>query len=216
MSSSLGVIALVAGVAAAAVVFWRLFRSRTPPSVAGNGPYTASAARLSYEDSCRKLQSLDLLPPGDLPPLPTGVPQAGDEVLGVQFFRTEVSGVTLESLSLPRSSIGRSLVERSSFRGTDLTESNLCWSDFVEVDFGGASLCSADLRASRFHRVSFADCDLSKADLRRSEFEKCRFQGASVVGAKLTRKGAASLALTSEQLGSVDWQSTEGAEPDGG
>lgn len=215
MSSSLLALGIVAGGAAGLIVLGLLLRSRARPRISRNSQ-AAPQSRLSYEESCRKLQALGLIPEGEFPPLPSGVPQSGDEILGVSFFRTEVSDAALENLSLPRTFIGRSLVEKSSFRGTDLSESNLCWNDFVEVDFSRASLRSADLRASQFSQVNFSSCDLSKADLRQSSFDDCVFGEASFVGAKLTRAGSESLALEPEQLVSIDWQATEGAEPDGG
>lgn len=206
-------------VAATIVVALRAWRRKGGPAIGEAGtfrPPESEVPRLSYEASCSKLQELGLLEAGDIPPLPSRPPQPEDEILGVSFFKTEVSEAVLNQLSLPRTFFGRSLIQKVSLQNADLSESNLCWNDFVDVDFRGASLRKADLRASQFRNVDFSQCDLSGSDLRQSSFENCEFAGASFVGAKVTRDGAANLGLSSAQRAEVDWQSTEGEEPAGG
>jgi len=68
----------------------------------------------------------------------------------VEFFRTRVSDDKFENLTLPRTFFGRSEIRDMSFRGTDLSESTLCWNDFIAVDFSDCDLSNGDLRASLF------------------------------------------------------------------
>jgi hypothetical protein len=134
------------------------------------------AARLSYEESCKFLQRYYHLGMGAnsaIPPMPEHRPDiyGGD---GVRFFRTWVGvgrpfglkplrpeddvGVaehTLENLTLPRTFFGRSEISSISFQNTDLSESTLCWNDFIEVNFTDADLSESDLRASIYRRVTF-------------------------------------------------------------
>ncbi len=173
-------------------------------------------ARLSYEDSCRELQVLDLLEAGDLPKMPTRKPAFDDEELGVSFFRTELADVSLENLTLPRTFFGRSEIREVTFRNTDLSDSNLCWNDFTEVDFSEACLAGSDMRASIYDQVSFRRADLSQADLRHSRFETCDFSDATVVGAVVARDQAAALNLSAAQARTLDLRANEGPEPDGG
>ncbi|MDX2197645.1 MAG: pentapeptide repeat-containing protein [Phycisphaerae bacterium] len=174
------------------------------------------AARRSYADSCAELQRLGLLEPGAIPPIPDHLPQADDDdPSGVSFFRTQVDG-DLSNLTLPRTFFGRSLVRDASFQNTDLSESNLCWCDFVQVDFSRACLRSSDLRGSIFDGVRFVNCDLRNADLRHATFRKCDFAGADLAGAKLGRRLAWSLVLDAHQQASIDWQTFEGETPPGG
>lgn len=170
--------------------------------------------RKTYEESCAVLAARQLLE-GPVPPLPARMPAFDDEVLGVSFFRTEVSGEDLSGLSLPRTFIGRSLVSTASFAGTDLSESRFCWSDFVTCDFTGASLRGADLRASAYDRCSFEGADLEGADLRRSRFMGCSFRGARMAGARVSKGQVGELGLDSAQMMSVSVQ-PEGDEPPGG
>ncbi len=171
--------------------------------------------RRSYGESCRELERLGFIERGQAPTEPLRRrPLPDDEELGVQFFRTRVEDAKLADLTLPRTFFGRSEIRASSFRGTDLSESTLCWNDFVDVDFGGACLVSSDLRASLFERVSFARADLRDADLRRSTFEDCDFAGADLRGAKLTR--AQELPLSDAQREVIAWQDDDGPEPPGG
>jgi hypothetical protein len=175
---------------------------------------TTQRTRPSYEESCRELQRLGWLKAGSIPPLPTRRPCHHDPDLGVEFFRTRVSDDKFENLTLPRTFFGRSELRDMSFRGTDLSESTLCWNDFIGVDFSGCDLSNSDLRAALFQKVNFSGANLSQADLRRSQFQSCNFSGANLRGAKLTRSQRLSLSPSQEQ--EVDWQRSDGDEPDGG
>jgi uncharacterized protein YjbI with pentapeptide repeats len=173
-------------------------------------------ARLSFEDSCRKLQALELLEAGGLPKMPARKPAFDDEELGVSFFRTEMAEVSLEDLTLPRTFFGRSEIREVTFRNTDLSESNLCWNDFMKVDFSDACLAGSDMRASLYEEVSFRRADLSRADLRHSKFERCDFSDASMAGAVVGRDQVAALNLSAAQSRMLDLRANEGPEPDGG
>lgn len=176
-----------------------------------------ATSKLSYEDSCRRLQE-SYLEAGEIPPLPPRMPQADDEEpLGVSFFRTSLGdGDDLSNLTLPRTLFCRSEIQDVLFRNTDFTESNLCWNDFIEVDFSDAILVRSDLRGSNFTRVNFASSDLSQADMRRSSFDECDFANASMAGTILTREQGESLSLSDSQRSEIAWTTDEGPEPDGG
>ena len=179
---------------------------------------TMSTPRASYEKSCRFLQQHGYLDPGELPPLPVRPPRHDDpEPLGLSFFRTRVTDeVPLSNLTLPRTFFGRSEINKASFRNTDLTESNLCWNDFLGVDFSGAVLAKADMRSSVFTDVNFTAADLRGADLRRSSFKRCNFDGAMLDGAVLTNEQAKMLSMTPVQRQAIDWRHDPGEEPGGG
>lgn len=171
--------------------------------------------RLSYEESCRKLQPSHVNA-GDIPPMPDRLPQYDDpDPLGVSFFRMMVCD-DFSNLTLPRTFFGRSQITGTAFRNTDLTESNLCWNDFINVDFTDAILAKSDLRAALFSKVKFVSADLSNADLRRSTFEHCDFTRARMDGAILTHDQAAALGLCEEQRTSIFWVGDDGPEPAGG
>lgn len=177
---------------------------------------SAPAHRLSYEDSCRRLQP-GLLEFGEVPPPPAQMPRADGEDDGVRFFRTLVDGATdLSNLTLPRTFFGRSEINATNFQNTDLSESNLCWNDFIDVIFTGASLVRSDLRASSFTRVRFDLADLSNADLRQSSFADCMFTGAKMSGAILTSMQGRQLNLSKAQRAEVSWAGDDGPEPAGG
>ena len=173
--------------------------------------------RLSYDASCRRLQN-DYLGDGPIPSMPGHLPRPDDEgPLGVSFFRTFVGGGDdLSNLFLPRTFFGRSEINNAAFRNTDLTESNLCWNDFVDVDFTDAVLVGCDMRASRFQRVKFVRTDLRRADLRRSTFEGCTFEWALMEGAILTQKQKLTMRLSQSQIDDVAWSDDDGNDPDGG
>ena len=173
--------------------------------------------KLGYEDSCRRLQP-DYIDPGTIPPMPRRLPRHDDpEPLGVSFFRTFVGeGEDLSNLTLPRTFFGRSEINDAAFRNTDLTESNLCWNDFIDVDLTGAVLARSDLRASQFLRVRFDGADLRGADMRRSSFINCRFETARLDGAVLTRKQGQRMSLSEEQRAVIAWTNDDGPEPGGG
>jgi BTB/POZ domain-containing protein KCTD9 len=177
-----------------------------------------SQRRLPYDESIRRLRELGLLGQKDTPPIPDHVPQPEDEEpLGLSFFKTFVGeGADLSNLSLPRTFFGRSEIRNASFRNTDLTESNLRWNDFIDVDFSEATLVRADLRASIYTRVNFTRTDLRGADMRRADFEECVFDSALMDGVVLTRAHADRLALSNAQTAVIDWRNEDGPEPSGG
>src|SRR6266478_3881575 len=100
--------------------------------------------RVPYAESCKVLQSRELLEADECPPLPDRPPRHDDEKLGVGFFRTRLADVALDGLTLPRNFFGRSEIRRVSFRGSDLSESTANWNDFIDVDFSSADLSCAD------------------------------------------------------------------------
>jgi uncharacterized protein YjbI with pentapeptide repeats len=174
------------------------------------------AVRLDYEASCRHLHEMGFPDCEPTPPIPQRKPRYDDdETLGITFFRTRVTD-DLSGLTLPRTFFGRSEIKETSFRGTDLRESRLCWNDFIDVDFSEAILRDADLRASLFERVSFAGSDLGLADLRQSTFTNCVFDRASMKGTILTRQQGKTLSLSASQLSEISWTDDEGEEPRGG
>ena len=173
--------------------------------------------RLSYAESCRELERSNWIEKGSAPAEPRPRrPQFDDETLGIQFFRTLAEDASLSNLTIPRTFFGRSEIRRTSFVNTDMSESTLCWNDFIDVDFTKACLADSDLRAALFERVNFSAADLRRADLRRSSFTACSFKGATMDGAKLTRDQLATGELAPEQRRVVDWQDDEGDEPGGG
>jgi uncharacterized protein YjbI with pentapeptide repeats len=149
--------------------------------------------------------------------MPERMPRYDDEELGVSFFRTFVGEHDdLSNLTLPRTFFGRSEINDVLFRNTDLSESCLCWNDFIDVDFSDAVLARSDLRASNFTRVKFIRTDLRDADLRRSFFEDCTFEGALLDRAILSYTQAEQLQLTETQRQVIAFTKDEGPEPDGG
>jgi BTB/POZ domain-containing protein KCTD9 len=178
-----------------------------------------SQGRLNYSDSIRRIQELGLgfLEPDAEPPVPDHVPQPEDEEpLGLSFFRTFVGeGADLSNLSIPRTFFGRSEISNVAFRNTDLSESNLRWNDFVDVDFTEATLVCADFRASIYTRVNFSRADLRGADMRRASFEDRVFDGAVMDGAVLTREEGSRLALSGAQKTAIAWCDDGGPEPTG-
>jgi hypothetical protein len=173
-------------------------------------------ARLSYEDSCRKLQDQKIIAPGDISPLPERPPRDDDELPRVSFFRSMLTNARLEHLSLPRTFFGRSEIRATSFRDTDLSESVANWNDFINVDFSAAELSHCDLRACVFERVKFVSASLVGVDFRFCGFKKCDFSNADVTYAKFTHKTGAALRLSAEQQSLIDWQADDGDEPEGG
>jgi uncharacterized protein YjbI with pentapeptide repeats len=172
--------------------------------------------RKPYKESCQFLKDQQLLEGGTLPELPERAPRYDDERLGVSFFRTQLADRRLENLTLPRTFFGRSEIRGVSFRGADLSESILCWNDFVDVDFSEADLSRVDLRASIFRRVSFRAAVLRGADLRQTSFNGCNFTDADLAAAKLSRSVIWFFRLSSAQRRSVNWQFGSGPEPGGG
>jgi uncharacterized protein YjbI with pentapeptide repeats len=174
--------------------------------------------RASYEESCELLRERGLLVAGPSPQVNDHLPQHDDAVLlGIRFFRTlmqEKGG--LANLTLPRTFFGRSEISQTSFRNTDLSESNLCWNDFIQVDFSHACLAKSDIRASRFTGVNFTGVDLRGADFRHSFFDGCVFDNAALEGTVFTNSQGKTLSLSLEQRRVIDWRNKPGDEPGGG
>lgn len=170
--------------------------------------------RLPYEESCEKLKPKYL---AETPALPDRMPRFDDNEPGLSFYRTLVGdGDDFSNLTIPRTFFGRSEISDVSFRNSDLSQSCLCWNDFIDVDFSEADLGGADLRSSIFERVRFNNANLKGADLRHSSFEDCDFHGADLSDAVLSRSQKDLLALTTSQENVIDWRSRAGPEPDGG
>ena len=124
----------------------------------------------------------------------------------------------LTSACRGRTSGGRCYT-RVSFANTDLSESRMCWSDFVECDFSGADLSRCDMRASLFKGCKFVGAMPPGADLRRSSFEDCDFTGAELAGAVAEDEdfqGCVQDYLTDEQQEVMTWSDDEGPQPPGG
>jgi hypothetical protein len=176
---------------------------------------TMPNGRLPYHESCRRLHTLGLLDDGEPPRMPDRVPRY-DDAEGVSFFRTWVREADLANLTLPRIYVGRSKIERVSFQNADLSESNLCWNDFLDVDFSAAALIRTDLRRSLFARVKFTSADMRGADIRGSSFKNCVFDHAIMDGAIVTRTQLSQIAVSAAQKAAVDWRDNDGPEPAGG
>ena len=176
------------------------------------------SSRPDYEASVAILKRRGILDEDESPAQPAAMPQPDDgEALGLHFFRTAFDpGTDLSGLCIPRTFFGRSEIKQVSFRASDLSESNLRWNDFSDVDFSEACLAGADLRASVFERVNFDHADLRGADLRRSEFKACSFRAANLAGVLLSRSQRKQLALAPDQRAQVAWQWSSGPEPSGG
>ena len=148
------------------------------------------------------------------------MPAHDDEVLRFSFYKHVVEGADLSNLTIPRTYAGRSGFTRVDFRNTDLTESRMCWNDFIECDFRGADLTLCDLRSSVFTRCQFGKADLRGADLRRAWFETCSFRGANLWGAIADYINADETdfeeRLSGKQRGAMEWHEDPGEEPDGG
>lgn len=172
--------------------------------------------RLSYEESCRALQTQQLLESGEIPAMPATMPRHDDEALSISFFRQMLAEVKFENMTLPRTFFGRSEIRECSFRNSDLSESRANWNDFIDVDFTNAILINADLRACLFENVSFGGANLSGVDFRYCGFKSCDFKNADLTSAKLTAKVGASLKLSPDQQSVIDWQDEDGDEPGGG
>jgi hypothetical protein len=177
----------------------------------------ASTVRKNYGESCQFLQELGLIGEGKLPPMPDHRPQYNDHgPLGVSFFRTQVKNLNLANLTIPRTFFSRSTLNNVSFEHSDLSESTLCWNDFIEVSFSRSILTRSDLRASTYTKVCFDRADLSGADLRHSSFEACSFVGANMTCAVASRKQQAGLRLSDAQRAQMSLTTDEGDEPGGG
>ena len=161
--------------------------------------------RLSYEESCVQLGH----DPSDIPPLKDRPPRSDDEVLGLSFYKSGIEQEEWRSLTVPRTFIGRSLIEDTSIVDCDLSESVLCWNDFISVDFSESDFSQADMRYSIFLSVNFSNCILRHADFRGSGIEECDFSGADLAGAILETPEHGRLPLTPEQKNSIQWVDAE-------
>jgi uncharacterized protein YjbI with pentapeptide repeats len=141
-----------------------------------------------------------------------GWDREGDPV-DITFFRTYWEDADLSNLTLPRRYINRTELQRVSFRNTDLSQSFMCWNDFVDCDFTDADLACCDMRASIFRECSFVRCKLTGADLRGSLFEGCGFTNADLRGAWLDDDFPADLTVEQASLRAV---ACEWPEPRGG
>jgi len=172
----------------------------------------------NYEKSLQLLRQREIIGSDENPPQPVAMPQPEDEgPLGLSFYRMGFeAGADLSGLSIARTFFGRSEIANASFHTSDLTESNLRWNDFIDVDFSSAILVGADLRASIFIRVNFDGADLSGADLRRSDFQDCTFVGSNFTGALLVEEQRDQISLDEVQVNQIAWQPDHGPEPSGG
>ena len=116
--------------------------------------------RISYEESYLRLQERGHFSEKAVPPIRSQIPSIQDEEpLGISFFRTfvgeEEPGLMedIANMTLPRTFFGRTEVRQTSFKHTDLSESCLCWNDFILVDFTEACLSGSDMRASLYDHV---------------------------------------------------------------
>jgi BTB/POZ domain-containing protein KCTD9 len=154
------------------------------------------------------------------PFVPARMPRPHDEApLGFSYFRSGLEDADLSSVTLPRTFFGRSELERVNFRNTDLSQSWMCWNDFIDCDFTRADLSRCKM-ASVFTRCQFIGADLSRADLRRGSFEGCDFTGANMKGAKGDEIYGDEFELiprlSEKQRKSMKWSEDPGPEPDGG
>jgi hypothetical protein len=180
--------------------------------------------RRSLEESWKHLKEQGYKMPltADQKPLvPSRMPRYDDEApLGFSFFRTGLEDEDVSNVTIPRVFFGRSSLERVAFRNTDLSESCMCWNDFIDCDFSRADLSRCDMRSSIFRRCRFVGAVLSKADLRRSTFEGCDFTGATLKGAKADEVYGEEYELedrlSEKQRKSMKWAEDPGPEPDGG
>jgi len=138
-------------------------------------------------------------------------PRHDDSNLGPSLFRAGLEDATLASLVLPGLYVGRSVLSRVDFSGTDLRLAAFNWSGVLDCRFVGADLRGADLRSCRFAGCTFANADLRGADCRHSSFEHCVFTGAQMAGARLSQTRLLGFALRRpkglcpEQAAVVEW-----------
>jgi len=172
--------------------------------------------RKSYEASCRQLQP-GFVKPGAVPAMLSRMPRFDDEEpFGVHLFRMIIDGdLDARNLTLPRTFIARSELSDVAFTGTDLSESSLCWNDFIDVNFDHVVLERCDMRASVFQNVSFRNADLRQADLRHSRFVDCDFHQAKMEGAVLDPSQLHDMRLSDVQCRQVALVPA-GDEPPGG
>jgi uncharacterized protein YjbI with pentapeptide repeats len=181
--------------------------------------------RISFNDSIEVLKKYfkeAILGLDSEPYMPPSIPNHDDVKTGISFFRGFYENCNLDNLTLPRTYFGRSELRKISFRNTDLSESRMCWNDFIECDFTDANLKGSDLRNSIYKGCIFKNATLDNADLRHEHFENCNFSEASLKGAKLTKrwtlfsKAKSKIDLSEEQRKEIDWQKEDGEEAPGG
>ncbi|TRX57680.1 pentapeptide repeat-containing protein [Fulvivirga sp. M361] len=176
-----------------------------------------SETKKSFNETVKVLKELGVISKSEHPEKPDTMPQYDDEnPTGISIFRTGLENKDMSNLDMQRTFFLRSEIKDCSFKYTYLSGSNLCWNDFIKVDFSGADLSNADLRASIYDSVYFTGTNLAGADLRRSSFEECDFTLANMSGTKLTHDIAEGLNLSAEQIRQIDWQKNDGEEPLGG
>jgi hypothetical protein len=149
------------------------------------------------------------------------MPHPGDEgPLGFYYYKHHVEDADLANLTLPRTFFGRSGLYRVRFRNTDLSQSWMCWNDFIDCDFSGAELSDCQMRASIFSHCRFVGANLCQADMRRSSFKGCDFTHARMNGAKAHHPQREEYRLwrrlSEPQQKAVQWSEDPGPEPDGG
>jgi uncharacterized protein YjbI with pentapeptide repeats len=175
--------------------------------------------RRSLEESWAVLKKRRLYAPRDSegrPSVPDHLPTIQDsEPLGISFFRGGLAGADVSDLTVPRIFFGRSLIEGTLFRNTDMNQSCMCWCDWDDCDFSEADLTCCDMRSSIFRRCKFTGAVLVGADLRRSTFEGCDFTDADLTAA-IVWKDTDSLEVSDEQCEQIDWRPDPGPEPAGG
>ena len=173
--------------------------------------------RKNFEETISVLRSIGLVCDDQSPKLPEEIPQFDDEnPCGFRAFRMGVEKMDLSGLDMRRTFFSKSEISECNFHSTDLSESNLCWNDFINADFSESILSRSDMRASIFEGANFKGANLSSADMRRSNFNNCNFEGANMSGVKLTRISASTMGLSEQQRSSIDWQADNGQEPAGG
>jgi BTB/POZ domain-containing protein KCTD9 len=179
--------------------------------------------RKSLEETWRFLEAQH----SDVPRHPDGRPFIRDRMPGIfdelplsfSYFRSGLEDADRSNLTMPRTLFSRSWLVRTTFAGTDLSESCMCWNDFDDCDFAGADLSGCDLRASIFRRCSFAGAVMRGADLRRSHFDDCDFAGADLSGAIVAHTAPWTRLrerLSPAQVSAVSWAEDAGPEPAGG
>ncbi|MDN5215835.1 pentapeptide repeat-containing protein [Fulvivirgaceae bacterium BMA12] len=172
--------------------------------------------RKSFEETIAILRASGIVDETQDPKIPEDMPQYDDrELVGFKLFRIGLENKDLNNLNMPMTFFYKSEIWKCSFKNTNLHQSNLCWNDFIDVNFSTADLSGSDLRASIFENVLFRETNLSGADLRKSYFEGCDFTLSKMLGTKLTRDAASTLNLSETQIRDIDWQDNEGEEPAG-
>lgn len=173
--------------------------------------------RRSFEESILILRESGVVFEDQSPRLPAAMPQFDDEdPCGISIFRMGMDGDDCRNLEIPRTFFSKSEIANCDFSNTNLSESNLCWNDFISVKFVGADLSSSDLRNSKYQNVDFSLANLSNSDLRHCEFDGCKFTGANMTAVRLTKLVGESLNLSLEQKTGIDWHDVDGEEAAGG